>query len=256
MKRELAYQLERTVTIRAHRDLVFRYFTDSARWASWWGEGSTIEPHVGGRVVIRYPGGTEAVGEVVELRPPERIAFTYGYSKGTPVAPGESQVTIRLEAIRDGTRLHLSHAFADAAIMQEHTQGWRYQLSLFANVVANELHRGATATVDQWFAMWSNPNDDARSRELDQLVTSHVSMQDRFSAIQGIADLRAHLDAVHRFMPGFELRRDGDVRHCQGYVLASWIGRGSDGQTHATGSTVFTLTADARIESVTGFWTT
>ena len=256
MKRELAYQLERTVTIRAHRDLVFRYFTDSARWASWWGEGSTIEPHVGGRVVIRYPGGTEAVGEVVELRPPERIAFTYGYSKGTPVAPGESQVTIRLEAIRDGTRLHLSHAFADAAIMQEHTQGWRYQLSLFANVVANELHRGATATVDQWFAMWSNPNDDARSRELDQLVTSHVSMQDRFSAIQGIADLRAHLDAVHRFMPGFELRRDGDVRHCQGTVLAAWTATGPDGKERGRGTNVFSLRPDGLIEGVVGFWKT
>jgi len=256
MMRELAHSLERTITIRAHRESVFRFFTDSARWAAWWGEGSSIDPRVGGRVVIRYPGGTEAVGEVVEFRSPERIRFTYGYSSGTPVAPGESHVTIWLEAIPDGTRLHLSHAFADESVMQQHTQGWRYQLSLFGNAVANEIHAGATATVDRWFAMWSNPDAASRLLELDQLVAPNVSMQDRYSATQGVADVRAHLDGVHRFMPGFELRRDGEARHCQGQVLVNWTSHGPDGQRRGTGSNVFTLDADGRIEAVMGFWTT
>ena len=40
----LDYSLERTVTIAARRETVFRYFTDSERFAAWWGAGSTIEP--------------------------------------------------------------------------------------------------------------------------------------------------------------------------------------------------------------------
>src|SRR6187399_1155616 len=136
----LAHQLDRTITIGAPPATVFRYFTDPARWAAWWGAGSTIDPRPGGRVYIRLPGAVEVVGEVIELTAPSHIVFTYGFLSGKPVAPGESRVTIRLESSARGTRLHLVHEFADAGARDEHVQGWRYQLSLFANVVADEIH--------------------------------------------------------------------------------------------------------------------
>ena len=44
----LQHNLTRTIRIRAAREIVFGYFTDSARWANWWGAGSTIEAHPGG----------------------------------------------------------------------------------------------------------------------------------------------------------------------------------------------------------------
>ena len=72
---------------------VFRFFTDSARWASWWGAGSTIDAKPGGRLLICYPGGTEVSGEVVELQPPQRIVFTYGYVSGQMIPPGGSGVS-------------------------------------------------------------------------------------------------------------------------------------------------------------------
>ena len=53
-------------------------------------------------------------------------------------------------------------------------------------------------------------------------------MRDRFSAIEGNADLREHLTAVHRFMPGLTLTRDGDVRQCQGMAIADWVARESN----------------------------
>ena len=49
---ELPFALTRTLTIRAPRSVVFRYFTDSRRFAAWWGEGSTIDGRVGGAVRI------------------------------------------------------------------------------------------------------------------------------------------------------------------------------------------------------------
>lgn len=50
----LPYRLDRTITIQAPRETVFRYFTESARWAAWWGAGSTIDPRPGGRMYIRH----------------------------------------------------------------------------------------------------------------------------------------------------------------------------------------------------------
>src|ERR1700733_5357881 len=66
----LNYEVERMVEIQAPRETVFRYFTDSARWAKWWGAGSTIEPSAGGKVYIRHPNAVEVVGEVLDNRAP------------------------------------------------------------------------------------------------------------------------------------------------------------------------------------------
>jgi hypothetical protein len=53
-------------------------------------------------------------------------------------------------------------------------------------------------------------------------------------------------------MPGFRMERKGDVRHCQGTVLADWIAKGPDGQPRMNGTNVFIFGPDVRIESVTG----
>src|SRR2546430_870040 len=100
----LAHSLDRTIVIRAKRETVFRYFTDTARWAAWWGEGSTIDARPGGAVRIRYPDGTEAVGDVQEIAAPERIVFSYRYASGAPIPAGGSRVTIHLDAHEAGTR--------------------------------------------------------------------------------------------------------------------------------------------------------
>ena len=58
----LAFSVDRTIDIRASCSTVFLFFTDPARWARWWGEGSTIDPVVGGAVLIVYPGGERVSG--------------------------------------------------------------------------------------------------------------------------------------------------------------------------------------------------
>jgi uncharacterized protein YndB with AHSA1/START domain len=250
----LSHRLERTVVIQAEREIVFRYFEDTDRWAAWWGAGSTIDARAGGRVYIRHPNGIEAEGEVVEVARPERIVFTYGFVAGKPIPAGSSLVTVHLETSGAATRLLLTHEFADAAARDEHVQGWRYQLSVFGNVVANEVHAGAAETVDAWFAAWSEPDAGVRDAALARIAAEDISFRDRFSLISGEADLRPHLAAVHRFMPGMRLRRQGDVRHCQGTALADWVAVGADGQEKGRGTNVFVFRGAGRIESVTGFW--
>jgi uncharacterized protein YndB with AHSA1/START domain len=250
----LPYRLDRTITIRAPRETVFSFFTTNERWASWWGAGSTIEARPGGRVHIQHPGGTQSVGEVLEVAAPERLVFTYGYASGQPIPPGGSRVTIRLDAGPGGTRLHLTHEFAEDAAVAEHTQGWRYQLSVFANVVANEVHRDAGRLVDGWFSAWSEPDPEACRRMLAAVAAPPVAFRDRFSHVDGLDDLVPHVLAAQRFMPGFRIARAGDVRQCQGVVLADWTATGPDGQPRGAGTNVFTLGPDGKIESATGFW--
>jgi uncharacterized protein YndB with AHSA1/START domain len=254
MTTTLGYQLDRIVTIGATRETVFSFFSDSSRWASWWGAGSSIEPRPGGRVLVVHPGGTEASGEVVEFTAPERIVFTYGYASGKPFPPGGSRVTIQLETHAEGTRLHLTHEFAGEAGRDEHIQGWRYQLSLFANVIANEVNRDAEAHVDAWFAAWSSEDGAARRESLGRIAHPQVRFADRFSHTEGLEDLALHLDAARRFMPGLTLQRRGPVRHCQGYALSDWTAVGADGQQKGSGTNVFVFDPSGRIDAVTGFW--
>jgi uncharacterized protein YndB with AHSA1/START domain len=253
----LPHRLDRNILIRASRDTVFRFFTDSTRWAAWWGAGSTIDPRVGGAVSIVLPGGAQVAGEVLEIAPPERIVFTYGFVSGKPIAPGSSRVTIRLTPDGPGgreTRLSLVHEFAETTVRDEHVQGWRFQLALFGNLVANEVHAEAGAKVDGWFDAWIETDAAARERALQQIATPDLRFRDQYSLTDGLADLVPHIGAAQKFMPGIRLQRSGAVRHCQGTVLCDWRVVMPDGQERGTGTNVFTFGPDGRIESVTGFW--
>lgn len=249
----LPYTLDRIVTIHATPDTVFRFFTDSARWASWWGAGSTIDARPGGALYIRHPGGVESAGQVVEIDPPRRLLFTYGFVSGTPFPAGASRVVIELEPIRAGTRLVLRHELPDAAARDEHVQGWRFQLSLFANVVSAEVNVNAARAVDLWFDAWAELDAVARRAILREIAVDDIRMQDRYSNLDGIDDLLPHIAAAQRFMPGLRMRRRGDVRHCQGMALVDWTVTSLDGQERGAGTNVFVFGPSGRIEWVTGF---
>jgi uncharacterized protein YndB with AHSA1/START domain len=250
----LPFQVEREITIRATRELVFRFFTNPEYWARWWGPGSTIDARPGGRVLIRFPGGNEATGEVQELQAPERFVFSYGYTSGQLIAPGASRVTICLEEIADGTRVRLTHDVADAAARDEHVQGWRFEMALFSVAVANVVNSGATAAVDGWFRAWSDPDGSASERMLDEVAVPTVTFRDQFSNLTGIADVLPHLAAARKFMPGISMQRIGEVRHCQGTALADWVAVATDGAERSRGTNVFVFGPTGKIESVTGVW--
>jgi uncharacterized protein YndB with AHSA1/START domain len=248
----LKFKVERTVEIQASRETVFRHFTDSARWAKWWGAGSTIEPHPGGKVYIRHPNAVEVMGEVLEIVPPGRIVFTWGHAGGKPIPASGSRVTILLESKGTGTSLYLLHEFSDEAARDEHVQGWRFQLALFANVVADEVFAGAANVVDAWFNAWAIPEDQARDAEFARIAAADVRFRDRFSLLNGLADLSAHAGASQRFMPGIRMSRKGNIRHCQGTIVADWAATSADGQERMSGLNVFVMRPDGRIDSVTG----
>ncbi len=134
---------------------------------------------------IRYPNGVEAAGEVIAIEPPARIVFSYGYASGEPIPPGASRVTIELVEDPAGTRLSLRHAFAEATVRDHHVQGWRYQLALFANVVADEAFAGAAERIDAWCAAWGERDEAGRRAAFAALATGGVTFRDRYASWRG-----------------------------------------------------------------------
>jgi uncharacterized protein YndB with AHSA1/START domain len=248
------HSLESSVVIRAEAATVFAFFTDSARFADWWGAGSTIEGRPGGRLKIVYPGGTTASGEVVEMVANQRIVFTYGYdAPDKAIPPGGSLVTVRLEAVREGTLVTLCHELADRATRDEHVQGWRYQMAVFANAAARAQHAGVAALVDRYLAAWSEA-DPARLAAGLAVVSDAVTFRDQYGCTRGRDALATHIAAVQRFMPGMTLTRRGDVRQCQGAALVDWTATAPDGQPRGEGTNALELAPDGRIAGIVGFW--
>jgi uncharacterized protein YndB with AHSA1/START domain len=250
-----SFEVAREVVIRAPRSAVFRYFTDSERFARWWGEGSSIDPRPGGAVRICYPGGVLASGEVLELESEVRIVFSYGYEDPQkPIPPAGSRISVHFQDDPRGTRVALRHEVADAASREMHVQGWRYQLAVFAAVVAAEVHAEAGVRIDGLLSAWGDADEANRRRVLEQSVTHEVEFRDAYSCTRGLDDLDAHMAAAAIHMPGVRLHRVGEVRQCQGVALAGWEARDPEGQPKGKGQNVFELAPDGRIRAATGFW--
>jgi uncharacterized protein YndB with AHSA1/START domain len=93
-----------------------------------------VDLRVGGhyRIEMRAPDGSThiATGAYREIRPPDRLVFTWSWEKGgtpdgSPDDSGETVVTLELRKKENGTELALTHDLFPAVEQQErHLHGW------------------------------------------------------------------------------------------------------------------------------------
>lgn len=115
--------LERRIAARP--EIVFSYLTDPARYVRWMGVDAELDARPGGTYRVTVPQGFVAVGEFVEVDPPRRVVFTWGWEGDGPVPPGSSRVEITLTPDGDGTLLQLTHSdLPDEEARDVHEQGW------------------------------------------------------------------------------------------------------------------------------------
>ena len=125
--------LEVSVHIAATPETVFPYFTDPARYAQWMGNHATLDPVAGGAYRVRMRGGVEAAGEFLEIDPPHRLVFTWGWTRDHAVAPGSTRVVVTFEAEDGGTRVLLRHHdLPDDEQVGHHRKGWELYLARLA----------------------------------------------------------------------------------------------------------------------------
>lgn len=102
--------VEREVHIDARPETVFEFFTDPAKAIRWMGIAATLDPRPGGVYRVEF-GEYIAVGEFVEIDPPNRVAWTWGWENDPSMTPpGSSTVEITLTPVDDGTLVRLVHS--------------------------------------------------------------------------------------------------------------------------------------------------
>ena len=71
--------LRHELQIAAPPEVVFAYFTDPGRMVEWMVVGALLDPRPGGALRIDANGRDVVVGEYLELEPPRRLVFTWGF---------------------------------------------------------------------------------------------------------------------------------------------------------------------------------
>jgi uncharacterized protein YndB with AHSA1/START domain len=131
--------LEVSVHIAAQSETVFPYFTDPARYVQWMGNEAVLEPVPGGAYRVLMRERVEASGEFVEVDPPHRLVFTWGWTSDPGVPSGSTRVVLTLEAHDGGTLVVLRHdGLPDEEQRSHHGEGWRVYLGRLAQRVAGQ----------------------------------------------------------------------------------------------------------------------
>lgn len=129
--------LEVSVHIAARPETVFAYFTDPERYVQWMGTSATLEAVPGGVYRVGMRDGVEAVGEFLEVDPPRRLVFTWGWTDRFAVAPGSTRVVVTFDEEDGGTRVVLRHYdLPTEELRAHHRTGWETYLPRLARRVA------------------------------------------------------------------------------------------------------------------------
>lgn len=125
--------LEVSVHIAATPETVFPYFTDPDRYVLWMGTRAELEPRPGGVYRVTMRDGVQASGEFLEVDPPHRLVFSWGWNHDHAVAPGSTRVEVTLAEEDGGTRVVLRDAgLPDSGQQTHHRKGWELYLGRLA----------------------------------------------------------------------------------------------------------------------------
>ncbi len=119
----------REVRVAAPRDEVFRYFTDPDKMVLWHARAAWLDLRPGGEFRIDIKDGNVARGAFIEIDPPHRVVFSWGWDGSTELPPGASRVEITFDDIDDGnTLMRLVHSGIPENLRDGNSSGWDHYL--------------------------------------------------------------------------------------------------------------------------------
>ena len=134
--------VQRELTIAASPETVWQFLIDPDKATRWMGQAASFEPHPGGLYRVEVIPGHTARGEFVELDPPRRLVFTWGWESGIEgeseaVAPGSTTVEIELAPEGNETLVRFTHRdLPTEAAAESHAHGWDHYLERLAIAAA------------------------------------------------------------------------------------------------------------------------
>lgn len=123
--------IAREITIDASPEIVFSYFTDPAKHVLWQGRHVQVDPRPGGELRIEFGPGYVAVGRYLEVVPPKRLVYTWGWSEqgSSVVPPGSTTVEVTFESANGATVVRVRHSGLPTQALAFHGDGWDEGLS-------------------------------------------------------------------------------------------------------------------------------
>lgn len=124
-----------TVEIAAEPGAVFDLFSTEEGLCRWMADEAAVDLRPGGAWRWVHENGSACSGKYVEIDPPSRLSFTYGWEGGdfADVAPGSTRVDVTFEAVEGGTRVRVQHAQLVGDRVTQHQKGWTYFLGRLAS---------------------------------------------------------------------------------------------------------------------------
>ena len=131
--------IEREIAIAARPETVWEFFVDPEKACRWMGTTAELDPQPGGIYRVEVLPGNVARGVFVELDPPRRLVYTWGWEEGasSPLPAGSTTIEIDLVPEGDGTTVRFTHRdlpTEDAAA--RHAHGWGHYLDRLATAAA------------------------------------------------------------------------------------------------------------------------
>lgn len=106
---------------------VFPYLIDPQLYVRWQGVKADLDPRPGGLFRVWMDEATVARGEYLEVLPPSKVVFTWGWENNPAIPPGSTTVELTIAADGDGSILTLRHfGLPDDAAAAMHREGWTH----------------------------------------------------------------------------------------------------------------------------------
>lgn len=116
--------VESSVWIPVPPSEAFDLVTLPDRLRRWLMVAGRIDLRVGGEVHLVVAPGAHAVGKVTEIVPGHRFSYTHGWVGDEELPPETSEVTVTLEAQKEGTRVTIRHHGIPEVAADGMQQGW------------------------------------------------------------------------------------------------------------------------------------
>jgi uncharacterized protein YndB with AHSA1/START domain len=141
--------IERQLVIAATPETVWDLLVDPEKASAWMGMKSWSEPRPGGPYRVEIIPGHVASGEYVELDPPNRLVFTWGWEQDeSGVAPGSTTIEFELTPEGEGTRVRFVHSgLPSAKSGASHEHGWDHYFERLTIAAA-----GGDPGADPWLS--------------------------------------------------------------------------------------------------------
>jgi uncharacterized protein YndB with AHSA1/START domain len=123
--------VRREIAIAARPETVWEFLVDPEKATRWMGQSASLDPRPGGEYRVEVIPGQVALGEFVEVDPPHRLVWTWGWTKESmsPVDVGSSTIEVELVPEGEGTLLRFMHSgLPDADATAKHAHGWDHYL--------------------------------------------------------------------------------------------------------------------------------